>query len=226
MSVHHQIEVTCPACQAKGPYTVWSSVNSERDPEAMHDLAEGRLLAYACSACGESSPVVYPVLLHAMKESEMVQLVGEKDPMPSTIPGVSAPLMERYTHWVVRSQNDLMECARLYEAGLDRFAMLMLRLRLVLAPAREKKPVHKAVHFMGVENEEGEDRLLFVIITHDDEQLQIFVDRTTWDQHVATVRDARAKCVPYGKWTAWDNKTAMASYDIIAAANGAPPTLN
>lgn len=218
MSQQRTIELACPKCQSRGTFEVWSSVNRELSPDAARALAQGDLMAYRCPHCEAVTRVTYPLLLNAMNDAEMVQLRFEREPEPSaTDRKILEALGGRFVLWVVSDADDLIECARLYEAGLDRWAMLLFRVGLMTDPARRGEPPFHSVRFDALTEWDGAACLSFVAFTEHGPGAMLRVPRARWESHLARVLPARERCLSRGRWTPWGLDTAMAALESLAA---------
>ncbi len=219
MSVHRPVEVTCPRCEATGNYTMWESINRDLDPAAASELAHGRLLLHRCAGCGAETPVVYPLLLNAMLEREMVQLADEDGPAPDLGPAAAVlRALGDWVLWMVSSPDALMECARLFEAGLDRFAMLLLHEGLSRELERDGQRQVEAMLFDSMDTRMDAPRLVFAVFFAGSEGPEwVTFGHAEWEQHAGLVGPFRARCIPAGQWTPWSRATAVAALALISA---------
>jgi hypothetical protein len=141
---------------------MWRTLNRELDPEAASALARGALMQFRCAQCDVVATVNQSLLLHAMTQKEMVQFGAEEG--PSSPPEVADLIVSQGIRlWMAPTRNHLMECARLYEAGLDLFAMGVFAERLRHAVESADGVVVEAVHFDGVVDAHGSSRASFVV---------------------------------------------------------------
>ena len=59
MSMQHQEEITCPACQTKGNFTVWDRLDIQDNPEMKDSIASLEVFQYHCPHCGATVNVDY-----------------------------------------------------------------------------------------------------------------------------------------------------------------------
>ena len=64
MSMQHQEEITCPACQTKGNFTVWDRLDIQDNPEMKDSIASLEVFQYHCPHCGATVNVDYGFLYH------------------------------------------------------------------------------------------------------------------------------------------------------------------
>lgn len=64
MSMQHQEEITCPACQKAGNFTVWDSVDIAENPEMKDSIASLDAFHYHCPHCGTTVNIDYGFLYH------------------------------------------------------------------------------------------------------------------------------------------------------------------
>lgn len=218
MSSHRSVEIQCPACGAAGEYLLWESVNRDLDPRAAASLGRGELLLHACPACGVKSEVVHPVLLHAMAQKEMVQFRAGDDLGDGLSPALTMmKALGPFVLWTVSSVADLREAARVYDAGLEMFAMMMFRFRLRAELVRSGKPEVASVHFDHlVEGDESAGAMFAVLVEGRMEVGYVKVPRAHIEENEAFLKEFRGHAVTPWVWTAWDDGTAAAVYQRLA----------
>ncbi len=197
---------------------MWESVNRDLDPEAAAALGQGELLMHDCAACGVKSEVVHPVLLHAMKQREMVQFRAGDDLGDVLSPALAMmkPLGP-FMLWTVPSVADLREAARVYEAGFEMFAMMMFRFRLRAEMVRSGKPEVVGVHFDHMIDEgDGPTALFAVLVEGAEDAGYVGVPRARIEENEAFLARFREHAVTPWTWTAWDDGTAAGVYQRLS----------
>lgn len=129
MSMEKQVDVKCPECGKIGKAALWSSLNTEINPEKKAELMNGQLFEFRCSECGAVSRLNYSMLYHDMKNGVMINYAScDKDfdtamEITSDMAGKNGEafnkMMESYIYRIVTSQNSLREKALIFENELD-----------------------------------------------------------------------------------------------------------
>ena len=129
MSMEKQVDVKCPECGYVGKAALWSSLNTEVNPEKKVELLSGELFSFKCPKCGYDSRLNYSMLYHDMEKGVMVNYAScERDfdtamNIASEMAGKNAAafnkMMESYIYRIVTSQNSLREKALIFENDLD-----------------------------------------------------------------------------------------------------------
>lgn len=121
--------ITCPDCGKDGEFTIWSSINSQLNPEAKVDMMSGKLFSFVCPHCKSAHNVDYGFLYHQMEDQIMIQYSTTDENAEEGIeifekmansdltgfPSIGAD----YTLRIVRSQNQLREKVYIFDQGLD-----------------------------------------------------------------------------------------------------------
>ena len=129
MSMEKQVDVKCPECGQVTKATLWSSLNTEVNPEKKAELLNGSLFSFKCPKCGYESRLNYSMLYHNMEKGVMVNYAScEKDfdvamNIASEMAGKNAEafnkMMASYIYRIVTTQNSLREKALIFENDLD-----------------------------------------------------------------------------------------------------------
>ncbi len=64
MSKVENTEIECPECKKKQELPIWSSLNSELDPEAKEELLKGNINVFLCRGCGAEGLIPVQMLYH------------------------------------------------------------------------------------------------------------------------------------------------------------------
>lgn len=123
MSLRETMDVTCPACHKTSSTAIWSSLNSETDPEAKKQLIEGHLFDFHCPECGSQSPLDYPMLYHDVENKVMIRYLTNKDELNNAVEEINEVCQQEhmagYRYRIVMDTNALREKANIFDAGLD-----------------------------------------------------------------------------------------------------------
>ena len=71
MSMCAKEEIQCPVCGTTGEFEMWTSLNTELNPEKKEELLSGALFQYICPHCGKSFNIDYPMLYHQMEDQSL-----------------------------------------------------------------------------------------------------------------------------------------------------------
>ena len=168
MSMQHQEEITCPACQTKGNFTVWDRLDIQDNPEMKDSIASLEVFQYHCPHCGATVNVDYGFLYHDKDR----HFIGFFAPTADFEPRADLDMSEGqeaframqqnegYIFRLVRTKEDLLEKITVFEAGLDdRLAELTKTAALAQFKAQNQSFDVTSCHF--VVQDDGSLRLVF-----------------------------------------------------------------
>ena len=124
MSKHHTEEIVCPACQHKGNFEIWDSINTVLDPEMKEKVLNQSIFSYTCPNCGETFQLTYSTLYHQMEDLIMIYLVSKSEVEKTqelfcgenTLFDLST---DKCLKRIVTSPNQLIEKIQIFDAGKD-----------------------------------------------------------------------------------------------------------
>lgn len=174
MSICEKEEIQCPVCGTTGEFEMWTSLNTQLNPEKKEQLLSGALFQYICPHCGKSFNIDYPMLYHQMEDQIMIYYVvqeediqmveeqfrGEFGDVETEITKVLKDDMNSYLYRIVGSQRELMEKIRIFDAGKDDRIVELVK-RIISDAVADKNPEQGDVNLYYLE-EEGES--LFVAV--------------------------------------------------------------
>ena len=79
MSMHETVEVTCPKCGKVSPFVIWSSINTQLDPEMKEKVRTGEAFLFTCPECGDQNSVDYGFLYHQMEDKIMIHYANSDE---------------------------------------------------------------------------------------------------------------------------------------------------
>lgn len=174
MSICEKEEIQCPVCGTTGEFEMWTSLNTQLNPEKKEQLLSGALFQYICPHCGKSFNIDYPMLYHQMEDQIMIYYVvqeediqmveeqfrGEFGDEETEITKVLKEDMNSYLYRIVGSQRELMEKIRIFDADKDDRIVELVK-RIISDAVADKNPEQGDVNLYYLE-EEGES--LFVAV--------------------------------------------------------------
>lgn len=174
MSICKKEEVQCPVCGTTGEFEMWTSLNTQLNPEKKEQLLSGALFQYICPHCGKSFNIDYPMLYHQMEDQIMIYYVVQKEDIQmveeqfrgefgdeeTEITKVLKEDMNSYLYRIVGSQRELMEKIRIFDAGKDDRVVELVK-RIISDAVADKNPEQGDVNLYYLE-EDGES--LFVAV--------------------------------------------------------------
>ena len=166
MSMCEKEKIQCPVCGTTGEFEMWTSLNTELNPEKKEQLLSGALFQYICPHCGKSFNIDYPMLYHQMEDQIMIYYVvqeqfrGEFGDEENELTKVLKEDMDSYLYRIVGSQRELMEKIRIFDAGKDDRVVELVK-RIISDAVADKNPDVKDATLYYLE-EEGES--LFVAV--------------------------------------------------------------
>ena len=165
MSRKHKEEAACPDCGAVRRVTVWDSINLSKNPKMKERVLSRSAFRYRCPACGRESLLDYGFLYHDPRARLMIYYVcsdedekeahdifaGESDLMV-----LKAELRRTYTCRIVRTQEDLIEKIRLFDAGRDDRVIEVYK-AFAMLEILEGEPASTADHLTYLCDDEGRE---------------------------------------------------------------------
>lgn len=130
MSMEKMEVLKCPKCGEKSEFRIWSSINTQLDPEMKEQVRTGEAFMFTCPYCGNTANVNYGFLYHQMEDQILIHYsqdeenfnqayklyTGEDELMKGEL-GINA--FEGYLKRIVTSQNQLREKLLIFDMGLD-----------------------------------------------------------------------------------------------------------
>lgn len=144
--------VTCPGCGQSNAVQLVRSLNSQTDPALKQALLKGELNVLQCK-CGKRTPMAADLVFHDPLSQFFCQVcVGDESAVARgkkafVEAGVSTGRR------IVRSQNALAEKVKLLDAGLEDWAIEMVK--VLLLASLEPPMIDELVLFDGVDRERG-----------------------------------------------------------------------
>ena len=152
MSLLSNTEVVCPACGKSRPVALVRSINTQTDSSQKAALLRGELNMLACE-CGKRTPLAADLLFHDPSRAYFCQVcVGDAD----AITRVKLAFEESGvagTRRIVRSINALVEKVKLLEAGLEDWAVEMVK--VLLLTTLEEPTLDEVLLFDGLDRQKG-----------------------------------------------------------------------
>ena len=132
MSQKRTEEITCPKCGAKGPFTVWDSVNVEDSPSLRGQLMDESIFVWTCPDCGHTVYVTFSTLYHDSTNQFLLffdHKTGDKDIEDSPFPDGEAfeQFNKTYRLRFVHGINNLKEKIFIFEEGLNDIVIELLK---------------------------------------------------------------------------------------------------
>ena len=149
MSTQFTIDVTCPQCGAKHPFTAHGNINTAIDPQLREAVRDGSVFRFTCPDCGYSGLISHDLIYHQSEDQIMIHLVHSDEVAfecykTLTDPNVSDDFKELQNsgimHRLVRSVNELLEKLAIFDAGMDDRLVEICKLFIYseLAPSLDK----------------------------------------------------------------------------------------
>jgi hypothetical protein len=166
MSLPAPVTVSCPICQHRFQFVVWKTINVTVDPELRKRVLDGSIRDATCPSCEADSCINADLIYHDMDRDFMLSLVYESETNPFTVRSelldLSKGRMSTYRLRFVTSYNQLREKILIFEAGLNDFALELLKRLVWEKKLPEKKITDDSMYFCNLEsNPSGRRELLF-----------------------------------------------------------------
>jgi hypothetical protein len=136
MVVRGTARVTCPACGKQRDGELVQSINTQTNPKDKQRLLDGELNVLACS-CGKRTQLAANLLFHDPDAHYYCQVVPGGDHAMNEAAAAFAASGVSGTLRLVPTQNALVEKVKLLDAGLEDWAIEMLKVLLLAEPMME-----------------------------------------------------------------------------------------
>lgn len=144
MSSQHEELIQCPFCGKKFFFKMYDSVNVGLNPEYKKRVIDKTLFRYECPQCHNSDYVLYSILYHAPEIGYMIQVCWDTESARSFSLRKEVLRLSQFTgirNYRFRSvvgYGELIEKILLFDAGLDDFAIELLKLTVLKSSSDAK----------------------------------------------------------------------------------------
>ncbi|MCY1715149.1 CpXC domain-containing protein [Caproiciproducens galactitolivorans] len=161
MATQDNRDVSCPHCGAVVKTQVHPELEAGEDPELRLRVLDETLFDWKCPECGYEAQLVYPCLYHDKSKNFMVYVVpnGGCRSLDSVKVGEAFPQLCGVTKRVVVSPAQLKEKILIFEAGLNDFAVELVKLAVTDVAAKKHGKVVTDGYFCYAD--EAENRIGF-----------------------------------------------------------------
>lgn len=161
MSTQMSKDIGCPHCGAAIRTQMWPGICAQDNPELRGRVLDETLFDWKCPECGYAAQFVYPCLYHDRERRFMVYVVpnGSGREFQPVDVGEKFPQLAGVKKRVVSSPAELKEKILLFEAGLDDYAVELVK--YALAGVLDKKYGGKTLEGYFCFADEGENRIGF-----------------------------------------------------------------
>lgn len=168
MSTQMSKDVGCPKCGAAVRTKMWPGVCAQEHPELRGRVLGETFFDWKCPKCGYTAQFEYPCLYHDRELRFMVYLApsGSGHEFRPVDVSDKFPQLEGVRKRVVPSSAGLKEKVLIFEAGLDDYAVELVK--LALADVLEQKDGRKAVHGYFCDADEANNRISFAFFPEGD----------------------------------------------------------
>ena len=132
MSLFREEHLECPYCYHDVLFTLYSSINVGLHPELKEKVLDYSIFKYQCPHCKKSDIVCHPVLYHDPENEIMIQVLWREEDFGQQMDKELQSLIEvmgqkNYRRREVFGYCELVEKIRVFDAGLDDFAIALLK---------------------------------------------------------------------------------------------------
>lgn len=132
MSIFRETHLECPFCHKDVPIIMHDSINVGTHPELKEKVLDCTVFQYQCPHCEQSDMVCYPVLYHDPENEIMIQVLWHEEDFGQPMEKDLQTLIEvtgqnNYRRREVFGYRELMEKIRVFDAGLNDFAIALLK---------------------------------------------------------------------------------------------------
>lgn len=130
MSTNMSKDVGCPKCGAAVETQMWPEINAEENPDLRERILEETLFDWTCPECGYVARFLYPCLYHDPGRSFMIYMAPGGCEFHTAETDEKFPQLMGIKKRVVASVEELKEKILIFEAGLDDYAVELVKLAL------------------------------------------------------------------------------------------------
>ena len=132
MSMIRGQQIECPECHTQFPFTVHDSINVGIDPQDKEKVLDMSIFQYHCPHCGKTDIVCYPLLYHDPVNGVWIQVYWREEDFGRRVGKQEQELIkimgqEHYRRREVLGYWELIEKIRVFDAGLDDFAIALMK---------------------------------------------------------------------------------------------------
>ena len=132
MSMIREEQIECPECHTQFPFIVHDSINVGIDPEDKEKVLDMSIFQYHCPHCGKKDIVCYPLLYHDPVNGVWVQVFWREEDFGRPVGKEEQELIkimgqDHYRRREVFGYWELIEKIRVFDAGLDDFAIALMK---------------------------------------------------------------------------------------------------
>lgn len=157
MSTQMNKDVSCPHCGAAVKTQMWPGIDAQENPELRTHVLDETLFDWKCPACGYEAQFVYPCLYHDKDQKYMIYIVpnGNDCTLQSVDVGETFPQLNGMVKRVVTSLAGLKEKILIFEAGLNDYAVELVKLALTDVAEKKHGKTVSTGYFCSVDQENG-----------------------------------------------------------------------
>lgn len=175
MTRQKNIIVNCPACLEDGSFKIYSSINTNENPEIKESIFNREIFKFSCPNCGEEILVAYNCTYTDPENQYIVALLSDNEESDDSIVKV-----EGYTLRIVRTINEFVEKIALIEDRIDDKVIELYKIMLE-DQFEDERPGAKILGiYYGGRNFE-DNSLLFFIITENAENCRAMLSMQTYN---------------------------------------------
>ena len=165
MSTQMNKDVSCPHCGAAVKTQMWPGIDAQENPELRTHVLDETLFDWKCPACGYEAQFVYPCLYHDKDQKYMIYIVpnGNDCTLQSVDVGETFPQLNGMVKRVVTSLAGLKEKILIFEAGLNDYAVELVKLALTDVAEKKHGKTVSTGYFCSVDQENGRIEFSFFL---------------------------------------------------------------
>ncbi len=132
MSMLTSKDVSCPHCGAVVKTQMAEGINAGENPDLKARVLDETLFDWKCPECGYEAQLIYPCLYHDKSKNFMIYVVpnGCNCALQSVDVSEAFPQLDGVTKRVVSTLTGLKEKILIFEAGLNDYAVELVKLAL------------------------------------------------------------------------------------------------
>ena len=132
MSLFKEEHLECLKCHKQVPFILHSSINVGIDPQDKEKVLDLSIFQYHCPHCGAADIACYPLLYHDPEQGLLIQVFWREEDFGQPVEKELRDLIEimgqkHYRRREVFGYWELVEKIRIFDAGLDDFAIALMK---------------------------------------------------------------------------------------------------
>jgi hypothetical protein len=209
------LDYLCPSCKARNSIQVTLSVDAV-DVPAVEGLLDGTLFEFRCTACSSVNPMDHSVQFIDTKQAVCFRYAPQGDPLAAMLPEDTA--WAEYSLRAAPDMNAFRELVHVWRDSLDNASMLLLKHMLAARVLEDSGSAPVLLSFDARVNMDGAEWLEYVLFqTEESDPETVRTPIGVYHSLAEVAAPAGERLWPRGQWADWDERSAAALWEAVAA---------